>query len=271
MSEHSEPETAESDEVERPSFHLALVPGVTPTKWTRLWNERRAELPLRVTPIGEADQEAVLRDGRADVAFVRGEIDGEDLSAIALYDEQPVVVLARDHELAEEASVDIAALAGEHLLQDPAAVPEWAAVATEIADGSRLPLPRLRDLDDAAEQVAAGVGILILPQAVARVHNRKDTRSVPVSGVAETRVSLAWLTARKNDDIEDFIGIVRGRSANSTRGRDLEAEAAEAKAARKAAKAKKVAEKRAAERPKRPAAPGKPIAQRYQSRKTKRK
>ncbi|NQX26350.1 LysR family transcriptional regulator substrate-binding protein [Microbacteriaceae bacterium VKM Ac-2854] len=267
MSEQIEPEP-----VEAPAFRLALVPGVTPTKWTRVWAERRPELPLSVTPIAESEQEEVLRSASADVAFVRGPVDADVLSVIALYDEQPVVIVARDHALAEEAIVDIADLADEHLLQSPDAVPEWAAIAAEIADGSRRPLPRLRDLDEAAEQVAAGVGILILPQSVARVHSRKDTRTVALTGVAETRISLAWVTAAKTDDVEDFIGVVRGRSANSTRGRDLEAEAAEAKAVRKAAKAKKVAEKRAADWARRPsAAPGKPVAQRYQPRKPKRK
>ncbi|NQX13233.1 LysR family transcriptional regulator substrate-binding protein [Microbacteriaceae bacterium VKM Ac-2855] len=273
MSEQTEPDPIEPADTaqSRPTFRLALVPGVTPTTWTRVWAQRRPELPLAVTPIAEAEQERSLLEGSADVAFIRGPLTDEHLSAIALYDEQPVVVVARDHALAEAAGVDVADLAQEHLLQDPSAVPEWAAVAAELADGSRRALPRMRDLDDAAEQVAAGVGILILPQSLARVHGRKDTRTVALTGVAETRISLAWVTAAKTDDVEDFIGVVRGRSANSTRGRDLEAEAAEAKAVQKAAKAKKVAAKRAADRAKRPAAPSKPVAQRYQPRKPKRK
>ncbi|SMH45632.1 LysR substrate binding domain-containing protein [Rathayibacter oskolensis] len=244
-----------------PVLAVSLVPGVTPTKWTRVWGQRRPELPLRITVIDEREQESVLRDGRALLAFVRGEIASDAVSSIHLYDEQPVAVLWREHPLADAEGVEVADLAEEHLLQDPAEVPEWAALAVEIADGSRRPLPVLRDLDDAVEQVAAGVGVLILPQSVARVHSRKDVTAVPVSGVAPTSVRLAWLTEEKSDDIEDFIGVVRGRSANTTRGTAATPPvASRAKAAKaKAREVREAAEKAGGGR-KKPARPSAPKA-----------
>ncbi|KQQ03788.1 MULTISPECIES: LysR substrate-binding domain-containing protein [unclassified Rathayibacter] len=248
-----EPETPDHEAASEPDdaidagpvLTVSLVPGVTPTKWTRVWGQRRPELPLRITVIGEHEQEEVLRDGRATLAFIRGVVGSADVSSIHLYDEQPVVVLWREHALADAEGVEVALLADEHLLQDPAQVPEWAALAAEIADGSRRPLPELRTLDDAVEQVAAGVGVLILPQSVARVHSRKDVVAVPVEGVAPTSVRLAWLTEEKSDDIEDFIGVVRGRSATTTRGTaatpKVESRAKAAKA--KAREAREAAEK----------------------------
>ncbi|PPH09375.1 LysR family transcriptional regulator [Rathayibacter sp. AY1C1] len=201
-----------------PVLAVALVPGVTPTKWTRVWGQRRSDLPLRITVVAERDQEQALLDGRAQLSFVRGDVSSSALSSIHLYDEQPVAVVGREHALAAADELDVAELAGEHLLQDPEDVPEWAAVAEELADGSRRPLPRMAGLDDAVEQVAAGVGVLIVPQSVARVHSRKDVTAVPVTGVAPSSVRLAWVTGDKGDDVEDFIGVVRGRSANTTRG-----------------------------------------------------
>ncbi|PPG38476.1 LysR substrate-binding domain-containing protein [Rathayibacter sp. AY2B5] len=201
-----------------PVLAVALVPGVTPTKWTRVWGQRRSDLPLRITVVAERDQEQALLDGRAQLSFVRGDVSSSALSSIHLYDEQPVAVVGREHALAAAEELDVAELAGEHLLQDPEDVPEWAAVAEELADGSRRPLPRMAGLDDAVEQVAAGVGVLIVPQSVARVHSRKDVTAVPVTGVAPSSVRLAWVTDDKGDDVEDFIGVVRGRSANTTRG-----------------------------------------------------
>ncbi|PPI42067.1 LysR family transcriptional regulator [Rathayibacter sp. RFBD1] len=201
-----------------PVLAVALVPGVTPTKWTRVWGQRRSDLPLRITVVAERDQEQALLDGRAQLSFVRGDVSSSALSSIHLYDELPVAVVGREHVLAAAEELDVAELAGEHLLQDPEDVPEWAAVAEELADGSRRPLPRMAGLDDAVEQVAAGVGVLIVPQSVARVHSRKDVTAVPVTGVAPSSVRLAWVTDDKGDDVEDFIGVVRGRSANTTRG-----------------------------------------------------
>lgn len=201
-----------------PSLAVALVPGVTPTTWTRVWGQRRSDLPLRITVVAEREQEEALLDGRAQLSFIRGEVSSAALSSIHLYDEQPVAVLGREHALAAAEELDVAELAGEHLLQEPANVPEWAVIAEEVADGSRRPLPRMAGLDDAVEQVAAGVGVLIVPQSVARVHSRKDVTVVPVTGVAPSSVRLAWVTEDKSDDVEDFIGVVRGRSANTTRG-----------------------------------------------------
>jgi DNA-binding transcriptional LysR family regulator len=72
---------------------------------------------------------------------------------------------------------------------------------------------------DAIELVAAGVGLLVVPQSLARLHHRKDLTYRPVTGAPESRVALSWLEDETTDLIEQFIGIVRGRTVNSTRGR----------------------------------------------------
>ncbi|MDJ0324588.1 LysR family substrate-binding domain-containing protein [Cryobacterium sp. PH31-AA6] len=206
------------------TFSIAFVAGVTPTKWTRIWAERRPDQPLEVFRTDSTEQDQVLRDGRAQVSLVRLPIDETDLSLIALYREIPVVVAAKNHFIADQDSVLVADLADDHLLQDPDSVPEWRAVATEIRDGTRRALPKLRDLDEAMEQVAAGVGILIVPHSIARLHGRKDVVSRPVEDVAETQVSLAWLASETTEDVEEFIGIVRGRTKDSSRIDSLPAE-----------------------------------------------
>jgi DNA-binding transcriptional LysR family regulator len=206
------------------TFSIAFVAGVTPTKWTRIWAERRPDQPLEVFRTDTVEQDQVLRDGRAQVSLVRLPIDETDLSLIALYREIPVVVAGKDHFIADQDSVLVADLADDHLLQDPDSVPEWRAVATEIRDGTRRALPKLRDLDEAMEQVAAGVGILIVPHSIARLHGRKDIVSRPVEDVAETQVSLAWLAGETTEDVEEFIGIVRGRTKDSSRIDSLPAE-----------------------------------------------
>ena len=223
------------------TFSIAFVAGVTPTKWTRTWADRRPDQPLEVFRTDPSDQDAVLRDGRAQVSLVRLPIDETDLSLIALYREIPVVVAARDHFIADADSVLVADLADEHLLQDPADVPEWRLVATELKDGTRRPLPAMRDLDDAMAQVAAGVGILIVPHSIARLYGRKDVVSRPVEDVAESQVSLAWLSSETTEDVEEFIGIVRGRTKDSSRVDSLPAGTEKVKKEKKTDKAKAAA------------------------------
>jgi DNA-binding transcriptional LysR family regulator len=223
------------------TFSIAFVAGVTPTKWTRAWADRRPDQPLEVFRTDPSEQDAVLRDGRAQVSLVRLPIDETDLSLIALYREIPVVVAAKDSFIADADSVVVADLADEHLLQDPDDVPEWRAVATEIRTGTRRPLPEVRDLDEAMELVAAGVGIVILPHSLARLHGRKDVISRPVEDVAESQISLAWLTRETTEDVEEFIGIVRGRTKASSRVDSVPEGAEKVKKEKKTDKAKAAA------------------------------
>lgn len=60
---------------------------------------------------------------------------------------------------------------------------------------------------------------MLVPQSLARLHHRKDLTYRTVTDTPESRVALAWPEDRTTDLVEDFIGIVRGRTVNSTRGR----------------------------------------------------
>jgi hypothetical protein len=77
------------------TLSIGFAAGVTPTKWTRIWADRRPDVPLEVFRTEPAEQDAVLRDGRADVSLVRLPIDETGLSVIGLYNEIPVVVAAK--------------------------------------------------------------------------------------------------------------------------------------------------------------------------------
>jgi hypothetical protein len=72
---------------------------------------------------------------------------------------------------------------------------------------------------DAVELVAAGVGLLVLPQSLARLHHRKDLTYRTLSDAPQSSVALSWLEEQATDLMEEFIGIVRGRTVNSSRGR----------------------------------------------------
>lgn len=162
--------------------------------------------PLEVTPVPDGEQLAVLYDGRADMSFVRLPVESEGLNIIPLYTETPVVVVPVDHPVAAYDEIPVGDLADEHLLQDPA-----------------------MSLKEAIDTVASGVGIVIVPQSLARLHHRKDVTYRPVTGVAESQVGLAWLSDAADPRIETFIGIVRGRTARSSRAGEATAPEVSAK------------------------------------------
>ncbi|MEV4440623.1 LysR substrate-binding domain-containing protein [Streptomyces sp. NPDC049577] len=195
------------------SFRLAYVPGVTPAKWVRIWQERLPGIPLELVAVSAAEAPGVLRRGEADAGFLRLPVDGTDLSAIPLYTETTVVVVPKDHIVAAVEEVSAEELADEivfHPLDDTL---DW-----EQPPG-RPAIERPATTADAIELVAAGVGVLVVPQSLARLHHRRDLTYRPLTGVPQSRVALSWPAEETTDMVEDFIGIVRGRTVNSSRGR----------------------------------------------------
>ena len=196
-----------------PSFRLAFVPGVTPGKWVRVWQERLPGIPLTLVQVAAPEAPATLREGGADAGLVRLPVDGPGLSAIPLYTETTVVVVPKDHLLTAVDEVPVEELAEElvlHPLDDPL---DW-----EHPPG--LPaLERPATTADAIELVAAGVGLVAVPQSLARLHHRRDLTYLPLLDVPASRVALSWPEEHTTDLVDAFIGIVRGRTVNSTRGR----------------------------------------------------
>jgi DNA-binding transcriptional LysR family regulator len=197
-------------------FRVGFVAGVTPDKWARAWAERMPRRRLELVALEGRDGVAMLRSGDLHMTFLRLPVDREGLHLIPLYDEQPVVVVPVDHPVAAYDEVDVGDLRDEHLLQDPDDVPSWRDVAAEVADGSRQPVPAM-GLRASVERVAADAGILVLPLSLARLHRRRDVTQVRVTGVPTTKVALAWPVDADDDRVETFVGIVRGRTANSSR------------------------------------------------------
>lgn len=230
---------------ETPSFRLAYVPGVTPAKWVKIWRERLPDVPLELVQLSAAETPDALRAGGADAGFVRLPIDRTDLSAIPLYTETTVVVVPKDHAVtaAEEIAADD--LADEIVLHPLDDTLDW-----ERPPG-RPALERPATTADAIELVAAGIGVLVVPQSLARLHHRKDLTYRPVTGTPESRVALSWREDATTDLVEDFIGIVRGRTVNSSRGRRPQPEE-QKQQPRKGSSAQKGAQKA----PQKKAAPG---------------
>lgn len=198
-------------------FRVTFVTGVMPDKWAERWRGREAT-PLQLVPVDEEHQLDELRDGTAAMALVRLPVDLDGLHRIPLYTEDMVAVVSREHPAAAYDSLEVAELADEHLLQDPEGVPQWRDLAREVREGTRYPVPPMT-LAQVFESVAADAGIAIVPRSVARVHHRKDVVAVTVPDLPGRQVGLIWPVTSEDPLLETFIGVVRGRTERSTRGR----------------------------------------------------
>lgn len=193
------------------TFRLGVVPGATPGKWIDLWKQRMPRVPLELVPIEFASQRAAIED--VDAALVRRPIDDTDeLHTIALYDEVTVVAASADSHLmaADELTADD--LTGEVLITPLDDVLGPLDLPTTSPD-----FPPIHATADAIATVAAGIGIVVVPMSLARLHQRKDVGYRPLLDAPTSSVALAWLRDRTTEDVETFIGIVRGRTANSSR------------------------------------------------------
>jgi hypothetical protein len=71
------------------------------------------------------------------------------------------------------------------------------------------------------------VGVAVLPMSLARLHRRKDVSYRPLVDGPTAPVGLVWPIDRTTELVEELIGIVRGRTVNSSRGRGGPARQAE--------------------------------------------
>ncbi len=195
------------------SFRLGYVPGTTPGKWARIWGEREPDVPLDLVTVAAAEAANLVREGGVDAALLRLPIDRTGLHAIPLYTETSVVVVPKDHLIAAADEVSTEEVADEIVLHPLDDTIDWEQLPGKPA------LERPATTGDAIELVAAGIGVLVVPQSLARLHHRRDLTYRPLTDAPESRVALSWLDRETTDLMEQFIGIVRGRTVNSTRGR----------------------------------------------------
>lgn len=176
-------------------LRITYVAGVTPGKWLRRWDERMPDVPLTAVMADDDVQLAAVRGGTADLAFVRLPVEREGLNVIPLYAEQAVVVAPKGHEISVFEEVALA----------------------DLDEESFLNVQELGGAQGALAVVATGAGLVIVPMSVARHFNVKDTVARRLTGAPETEIGLAWLADTTDDVVEEFIGIVRGRTAQSSR------------------------------------------------------
>jgi DNA-binding transcriptional LysR family regulator len=197
-------------------FAIGFMPGLIVTPAVRTLLSRHPGLEIDVIRTSWDDQTAVLLDGRADVGYIRLPVDTRGLRTRPLLTEPRVVVLPGDHRLAGKPGISIADLADEHLLQDPDAVPEWRAIATEIRTGTRGPQPPMRTVEEKLEHVAAGRGVVVLPLSTATFYPRPDTAYVPIVDIPPNHVCLAWDASRHIELITEFVEIAQQHPAVSS-------------------------------------------------------
>jgi DNA-binding transcriptional LysR family regulator len=195
------------------TFRLGMVPGANPGRWARVWAERIRDVELVLVPVAAADAQAAVRAGDLDASLLRLPVDRDGLEVIPMYTEATVVVVPKDHLFTAAEEIAAADLVDETVVVPADDVLAWRDVPGERFAGD------VATTSDALDLVAAGHAVLLAPHSVARLHLRRGLTTRPVTDAPGSTVGLAWVTERHDDLTEELIGIVRGRTAASSRGR----------------------------------------------------
>lgn len=209
-------------------------------------SETPVEVSAEATEHAPIERKDVPENPFAHMSIVRPDrepasTDGEKYHSIRLYEELPVVILPVDHVLTVLDEVPVEELAEEFLLQPASDIPAYEEVSRAWRESAGRIVPEGLTDKETIELVAAGVGLYIVPMSIARFYHRKDLTYRPVAGLDLYPVHLVWPRAPKGEPrseelealLQDFIGIVRGRTATSERGSETRQARAERIAAEK--------------------------------------
>ncbi|GAA1782242.1 LysR substrate-binding domain-containing protein [Leucobacter iarius] len=208
-------------------LRLGFARGVAPTKWANRWKAIFPETPLVLVPLTPAGRLPAGEDP-VDVLLERvapgGEAEsssGEDRTrhGVRLYVESLALVLPVEHELAEATVIEPDDLTLVHLLDHPDHAAEWPE-PQPWADPSWAP----KNVRAALELVGTGLGGILLPLPFARhLVNKRAHVIVPLSPIFElpgTEIWASWDRSRDDATVQQFVGVLRGRTGRSSRGED---------------------------------------------------
>lgn len=205
-------------------LRLGFVTGTEPGKWFARYRDVGGQLE----EIPSDDPFQLLTAGEADAVLMRlpdprvGEA-GDVFHQVRLYAEAPGVAVPKDSVYAEVGEkVRLDDVADEHV--------------NYIFHETERPL--IDDLRAALQVVAANVGVAFAPLPLLKALSKKQVVVLELAGepaaqsfdgtdartdaradarLAPTEIALVWKVAEDSDAIQDFVGVAKGRTRNSSR------------------------------------------------------
>jgi DNA-binding transcriptional LysR family regulator len=183
---------------------VGVMPGLMATAAVKTFEAGDPSRRAEIVHVGWTDQVAIVHRGDADVVYAREPIDHHGLGTTTLLDEPRDVALHRSDPLAGRSSVRLVELASKRMLQDPATVPEWYAIATPEQRRASA-RKTAHTVEDKLELVAGAKGFVILPHSTSSFYRRPDVRVIPIEDIGPSRVTLIWNAALTNLARDDFV------------------------------------------------------------------
>ncbi|MFF0138796.1 LysR family transcriptional regulator [Streptomyces sp. NPDC005227] len=168
---------------------VAFTPGLHVSDAVRAFSAGHPDVEIELLQVKWWEQTAPLRDGRADVGYLRRPFDDRGLHTVPVGTERKDACLPVSHPLARRSALLMADLEGESVLD-----------ARER---------RTSSVEEKFELVAAGHGIALVPRSVARSYSRPDLAHIPVTDAEPVDVCVVVAKDRRERHVRDFVAIAR--------------------------------------------------------------
>jgi DNA-binding transcriptional LysR family regulator len=166
---------------------VAFAPGLHVSEAVRAFTDTHPGVEIGLLRLHWWEQDAPLRDGRADVGYLRRPFDGTGLHVVPIGREPKVACLPATHPLAQLRALTSADLDGEPILDAHTR--------------------RTSSVEEKFELIAAGHGIALVPRSVARSYSRPDLVYRPVTDAVPVETCVAVAEDRRERRVLDFVTI----------------------------------------------------------------
>ena len=166
---------------------VAFASGLRVSEVVVAFTAKYPEVEIDLLRLNWWEQDGPLRDGRADIGYLRGSFDQTGMRVVPIGTERRVACLPLTHRLADRESLVRAELDGEPVMN---------------AHGRRT-----ASIEEKFELIASGHGIALVPETVAQVYPRTDLVYLPITDAEPDGTYLVVPTGRRNELALDFLDL----------------------------------------------------------------
>ncbi|UIJ35430.1 LysR family transcriptional regulator [Allobranchiibius sp. GilTou73] len=166
---------------------VGFATGLHVSDAVRAYAAQSPEVQIALLPLKWWEQDVPLRDGRADIGYLRRPFDETGLRSVPIGTEPRVACLPVSHPLARRRSLTLAELEGERILDAHAR--------------------RTSSAEEKFELIASGDGIAVVPLSVARSYLRPDLLHRPVTDAEHVQTCLVVPRGRRERRVQDFLAV----------------------------------------------------------------
>lgn len=164
-----------------PRLVVGFAPGLRVSSSIHAFSNSFPEVHVDVFQVRWWDQDTPLRDGRADIGYLRRPFDDTGMHVVHIDYEPTVAVLPAGHRLADRSHLRLADLDAEQILNS----------------GQR----HSCITEEKAEQIVVGKCIALLPRTAAASMAHPELTWVRVEDIRPSQTCLAVPNTRRNDDL----------------------------------------------------------------------